>query len=552
MKRSRPRFIALCLLLAVASPSSAQWVLDGVLVSAASGTNVAPVVVPDGTGGALVAWQSSGTPRQVVLNHLLADGQIAPGFPATGLSVAESSGLEFMGAGTDGDHGIVLGWRQYPDGVAIRLHGDGTLASGWTAGGTVFTFPNAVTLSFRGEGTGGGWFLTRSDHQVCPDICYGGSATSTDHITSTGAGDGELVISTSPQLGATGGSIFPATSGSSFAYGWGGDGFDAWLYRVAGSSAVWWVHLDVHHETVLNAVDDGSGGGLVFTLGGYGTMPPRLLHVLATGALDPAWPADGVPVISESADPSVVPAVAANAGSTVFAWTTPGPNGTQVRMQKLTSSGAVAPGWPDQGLVLCDAPGARDEVALAPDGAGGAFATWRDGRDVAYGDLYAQHVRADGSLDPTFGTDGMGIVTLHAGANDPHIAAVAPGVAVVAWSDQRSGGDSGIRMQRVPIPGTLAVDPHVPGGGAFALAGFTPNPARGAVRVGFRLAEPGDATLELFDLLGRRMAGKELAALPAGDHSIALDGAGALPNGVYLIRVRAGGQERIARGLIAR
>ena len=546
--------IAIALLLD-ASPSRAQWTVDGVLVSSASGTNVSPVVVPDGTGGSLIGWQYSGpSPKQVLLSHLTSDGQLAPGFPAAGIPVAaDGSSPSFRSARSDGDQGIVLGWLVGADCAVTRLHGDGALATGWSPGGNTFTFPNgansAAFLDFCPDGAGGGWILVRYDYSFCPDICYNSSSASAKHISASGVGDGSVGIASSPYYGGTGGSLFPAAGGVSFAYGYGGDGFDAWIDRVDGSGSLWHLHLDVQHIAALNAVDDGAGGGLLLTLGGYGLMPPRLLHVLATGAFDPTWPLNGVPVISETASPSYVPAVAGDAGSILFAWTTSGPNGVQVRMQKITAAGLVAAGWPDTGRVVCDAPGARDDLSLASDGAGGAFAAWRDGRDVANGDVYAHHVWHDGRLDPAFATHGTGVVTLHAGVGTLHLAPVATGAAVLAWSDLRSAGDSQIRAALVQIAGPLAVDPRPKS--RLALAGFTPNPSpSGQPRIAFNLAEPGDVTLELFDVLGRRVHQQQVDGAAAGWHSLAVSSA--LPAGLYEIRLRTGADVRSARGLILR
>lgn len=63
-----------------------------------------------------------------------------------------------------------------------------------------------------------------------------------------------------------------------------------------------------------------------------------------------------------------------------------------------------------------------------------------------------------------------------------------------------------------------------------------PNPTSGAAEVTFALAEAGDATLTVHDLLGRRLATLASGALAAGEHTAPLD-ASALPGGVYLLRL---------------
>ena len=81
-----------------------------------------------------------------------------------------------------------------------------------------------------------------------------------------------------------------------------------------------------------------------------------------------------------------------------------------------------------------------------------------------------------------------------------------------------------------------------PGAGAGVLAlAVGPNPARGAVRVSFSLAEAGDARADVFDGRGRLVARLLGGALPAGTHGAVWDARG-LAAGVYTVRVAAGGQ----------
>jgi hypothetical protein len=61
-------------------------------------------------------------------------------------------------------------------------------------------------------------------------------------------------------------------------------------------------------------------------------------------------------------------------------------------------------------------------------------------------------------------------------------------------------------------------------------------PRRGVLRFDLVLPEAGGA-FEIFDVMGRRIARRDLSELPPGRHTIALDG-GAIPRGVYWARVR--------------
>ena len=74
---------------------------------------------------------------------------------------------------------------------------------------------------------------------------------------------------------------------------------------------------------------------------------------------------------------------------------------------------------------------------------------------------------------------------------------------------------------------------------AFALAQNFPNPAHSSTSVAFTLAEPGSATLDVFDLSGRKVATATKTPCPAGKNAITLD-TGKLAAGVYVYRLSSG------------
>jgi hypothetical protein len=95
----------------------------------------------------------------------------------------------------------------------------------------------------------------------------------------------------------------------------------------------------------------------------------------------------------------------------------------------------------------------------------------------------------------------------------------------------------------------LGEAPRLPA--AFALRPNQPNPFRGSTVIPFELPVPTRVRLDVFDLLGRKVATLADAAYPAGYHTVEWDlrdlrGAPARP-GVYLYRMEAGSAFR-ARG----
>jgi hypothetical protein len=84
--------------------------------------------------------------------------------------------------------------------------------------------------------------------------------------------------------------------------------------------------------------------------------------------------------------------------------------------------------------------------------------------------------------------------------------------------------------------------------GGIQLAIARPNPAATTTRIGFTLARSGHVTLAVYDLAGREVRRLVDAPHPPGEHQVRFD-TGALPNGLYLYRLRAGATE-VTRKLV--
>lgn len=92
-------------------------------------------------------------------------------------------------------------------------------------------------------------------------------------------------------------------------------------------------------------------------------------------------------------------------------------------------------------------------------------------------------------------------------------------------------------------------------GRALRFLGATPNPVQGRASFAFELAEPGEASLEVFDLSGRRVHERDLGRVRAGMHRVEWDTrarGGVLDAGVYFARLHAGGQTLTRRFSVLR
>jgi hypothetical protein len=98
---------------------------------------------------------------------------------------------------------------------------------------------------------------------------------------------------------------------------------------------------------------------------------------------------------------------------------------------------------------------------------------------------------------------------------------------------------------------TPVIPPEVPPPFAVALRGPFPNPFRSATGMGFTLTRDADVTVEIFDVVGRRVRRLLDGRFPAGDHVAGWDGeddrAVAAPAGLYFYRITAGGRTEVRR-----
>lgn len=125
-----------------------------------------------------------------------------------------------------------------------------------------------------------------------------------------------------------------------------------------------------------------------------------------------------------------------------------------------------------------------------------------------------------------------------------------------------------MRLQRLGTAGTTRVDfldlrevPGVsvpePGAPALALAPPAPNPASASgTDIRFSLPTPGNATLAVYDVTGRRVSTLLSGFAPAGTQSAHWDatdsGRRRVAAGVYFLRLAAAGRTRVRSVVVLR
>jgi hypothetical protein len=320
------------------------WPLNGLAVRSASGDQDRPCIAPDGAGGAFVAWMDRGlSPARLFAQHVTAGGILDPAWPAAGVLVASAvSSSAVPSAVSDGFGGCYLAWDDIRDGdIDIRLQrltATGSPSSGWAAGGV----------------------------GVCTWI--------------------------SNQLGSV---VLAGSSGPTV----------AWLDRRGGTTQV---YASRH---------------------------------LPNGERAPGWPLHGLRVAPSPGLQSDLSLARTSTAGLFVAWSEDRGlgSGADVYVQRLDSTGVALPGWPSDGAVACAAPGHQTEPAIALDISGGIYAGWRDGRDstLTGSDLYVQRLSSDGTGAPGWPADGYPLCHDAGEQRELQLAPDGLGGAFAVWTDGR-------------------------------------------------------------------------------------------------------------------
>jgi hypothetical protein len=86
--------------------------------------------------------------------------------------------------------------------------------------------------------------------------------------------------------------------------------------------------------------------------------------------------------------------------------------------------------------------------------------------------------------------------------------------------------------------------------GALILYGIYPNPVKNTMGVSFGVPDISRVAIEVYDVAGREVL-KKVAVAEAGGNVETVETSG-LANGVYVVRVKAGGEDAAVKMVIAR
>ncbi len=348
------------------------------------------------------------------------------GWVADGLAVAPIDSLESDPViAPDGAGGAFVAWQDYRGGLstvyAQHLTSQGVPAPGWPLEGVPVTGGYAFDPMIVPDGRGG-VFISATN----------GTFVGLRHL----AADGTLA----PPLGSA---MLDEVAGA------------VPTSPLRGGSTAAPAAVEKTDPTALPVViPDGTGGAfLTWEQGGFLRHTALVQRFTATGTVAAGWPSSGAPIDSSGWLGESAPVLCSDgAGGVIVAWLGYVGESLGIKGSRLSGDGALVPGWPGTGALVCGALGIQDAPGIVSDGSGGAIVVWQDARNGSYEQVYAQRITSSGEVAPDWPVDGRPVCTFpsdagltrYSGRSPQRYSSVASdgsGGALIVWRDARA--DSG-------------------------------------------------------------------------------------------------------------
>lgn len=560
---------------------NALWAPDGLPVCRAPGNQRSPRLVGDGTGGVFAVWADSRSAANLAYAiRLLADGSVAPGWAPDGnpvLAPPVAVPLSVIDVATDGSGGIFV-----LNGASVtrvqRLGGDGAPATGWAPEGVVvLADEHGADYSSRFRhpricrGLPGEVWLSWHHQQSWSDRFGYLYETFAGGLRLLGA-NGAIKVDVGGFGAASyfGGSPVPIRPDGAGGVIYQRDASELLFRRVSPQGATTWESGLFGFSTDIVAAADGSGG-MLFAWAEYSesVRPLRAWRLGPDGAPDPAWPAGGRMLSDPAAVSSWMSLTQLVPGRFACVWVDAHAGNANIYATELSTSDGLPQYWPSGGIVVCGEPHEQHSVTVATTNPGVISLAWKDMRDDP-GDIYAQAIASDAPVPVSISNVKAEVIAgiAHLGWYATQAAGRAARVERSSghdtWADIGGGSfgaDGWLRFEDPDVePGeTYGYRLRLDDGSGGEIAGGTwldvPMPWRLSIggvtatagddlRLVIELPSSAPATLEVFDVTGRRVHAQPVGDSSAGRHDVVLRSSVA---GIRWLRLRQAGQQAVRR-----
>jgi len=385
----------------VDSNGTVIWTTNGVPICTASNDQRISDICSDGIGGAIIVWEDDRSgPSKVYAQRVDSNGTVL--WPTNGVAIStEIDTQENPQVCSDGTGSAIITWQSgFEDIYAQKVDSTGTVL--WTADGvpicTAINIQRYPKLCFDGVG---GAIITWQDYRSGPGEIYAQGVDSNGNVLWMANGTAICTVCSTQWPShicsdGLGGAIITwqdYRSGPSNVY----------AQRIDSDGNVQWINEGIAICTVRNLImeagpniqicSDGIGGAIIAWIDfrSNSTTDIYAQRVDSTGNVQ--WAINGVPIsIASGILPFFLPKICSDGSEGAFVtWTVfaPGPD-YDIYAQHVDSTGKVQ--WASKGELISMANDIQSIGDICSNGVGGAIITWYDNRSGNF-DIYAQHIK---------------------------------------------------------------------------------------------------------------------------------------------------------------
>jgi hypothetical protein len=520
---------------------------QGNTVSIADSNQIVPMMTTDGSGGTIITWQDKHSGKYEIYAQRMNGGGNAM-WTTNGIAICTQDSNYNPIIVSDGSGGAIIAWQSYRGSATADIYAQRVNSSGvvqWTLNGvpvSVVVFEQD-TIAMISDGLGGAiltWQDYRSNNGFA-DI-YAQRVNSSGGMIWTANG-----VNICNQAAAQRGPKLVSDGSNGAFITWYDNragNYDIYTQRIGSAGAVQWTTNGV--ATCTMATDqmkpdiciDGASGAIITW---YDHRSTTSFDIYAQrmgpgGAI--VWAVDGVVMNNNVAYDQIDPKIVSDGMSgAIISWTDYQTGTTaDIYAQRVNSTGAVQ--WTATGVIICTSANDQIKSQIVSDGNNGAYITWEDHLNAGNSDIYAQRIASNAAIN--WAATGFAICTAGNDQLSPMIVSNGNAGAIVVWQDYRSGNNFDIYEVGFNTTGLVAIEnAGTTNPDKFTLSQNYPNPFNPVTVINYQLPKASDVKLSIYDILGEKVDVLVNESQNAGNHNIAWNAIN-FPSGVYFYRMEAG------------
>jgi predicted lipoprotein with Yx(FWY)xxD motif len=516
-------------------------------VSTATNNQINPAMATDGSGGTIIAFQDKHNGKyEIYAQRMNASGN--PLWTTNGIAICtQDSNLNPIVV-SDGVGGAIISWQSYrgsatADIYAQRINSAGTVQ--WTLNGVpvcavVF---DQNTISMISDGTGGAIF-TWQDYRSN----NGFADVYAQRVNNLGAmlwvANGVSVCNQAAEQ--NGPAVVSDGAGGAFVT-WADNragNYDIYTQRISAGGAPQWTTNGVATCTMASdqrkpdICSDGAAGIIVVWYDFRSTTDYNIYAQRQGPAGAIVWTVDGIVMNNNVAYDQIDPMIVSDGlGGAIMSWTDKRTGITSdIYSQRVNSTGAVQ--WTATGVIICTASGDQIKSQLVSDGNNGAYIVWEDHRNAGNADIYAQRIASNAALN--WAATGFEISAVGNNQLNPKLVSNGNQGAIVVWQDFRSGTNFDIYNTGFNTSGLVSIGNNgITTADDYILSQNYPNPFNPSTKISYNIPQSGNVKLTVYDALGHMVSSLVNQSQNAGNYEVEWN-ASSFATGVYFYKLEAG------------